>query len=74
MSLGYTVFYLSLLAILPLAACFAKAFTLSPAKFWAAVATPRANAAYKFTLGASLASSMISIVLGGLVAWVLVRY
>ena len=74
MSLGYTVFYLSLLAILPLAACFAKAFTLSPAKFWAAVATPRAIAAYKFTVGASLASSVISIFLGGLVAWVLVRY
>ena len=74
LSLGYTVFYLSLLAILPLAACFAKAFTLSPAKFWAAVATPRAIAAYKFTVGASLASSVISIFLGGLVAWVLVRY
>ncbi len=74
LSLGYTVMYLSLLAIIPLAACFAKAFTLTPAKFWAAVSTERAIAAYKFTLGASLISSAISIVLGGLVAWVLVRY
>lgn len=74
LTLGYTVLYLSLLAIIPLAACFAKAFTLTPAKFWAAVTTPRVIAAYKFTLGASFVSSLISLVLGGLVAWVLVRY
>jgi len=74
LSLGYTVFYLSMLALIPLAACFARAFTLSPGQFWAAVSTDRAVAAYKFSLGASLASAVASIVLGLLIAWVFVRY
>jgi sulfate/thiosulfate transport system permease protein len=73
-SLGYTLMYLSLLALIPLAACFGKAFSLSAAQFWAAVWTPRTIAAYKFTFGASLVSSVASIVLGFLIAWVLVRY
>jgi sulfate transport system permease protein len=72
--MGYTVLYLSLLAIIPLAACFAKALTLSPSKFLAAAATPRAIAAYKFTLGTSLAASIASVAIGSLIAWVLVRY
>ena len=41
LSLGYTLLYLSLLVIVPLAACFGKAFSLSAAQFWAAVWTPR---------------------------------
>lgn len=73
-SLGFTLVYLSLLVLVPLVACFSKAFTLSWSEFWAAAWTPRAVAAYKFTLGASVASSLASIVIGFLVAWVLVRY
>ena len=37
MSLGFTVFYLSLLVLIPLAACFLKASSLSFAQFWQAV-------------------------------------
>lgn len=74
LSLGYTLMYLSLIVLIPLAACFSKAFTLSPEQFWAAVWTPRTIAAYKFTLGASFVSSLASIVLGFVIAWVLVRY
>jgi sulfate transport system permease protein len=74
LSLGYTLVYLSLLALIPLAACFTKAFSLSPAQFWAAVWTPRTIAAYQFTFMVSIASSLASIVLGFVIAWVLVRY
>jgi sulfate/thiosulfate transport system permease protein len=74
LSLGYTVFYLSLLVLLPLAACFLKAASLSPGQFWAAVWTERARAAYALTFGAALAAAGINVVLGLLVAWVLVRY
>lgn len=66
--------YLSLLVLVPLAACFSKAFSLSFAEFWGAVWTPRAIAAYSFSLGAALVSSLASIVLGFVIAWVLVRY
>jgi sulfate/thiosulfate transport system permease protein len=73
-SLGYTVMYLGLLVLVPLAACFSKAATLSWSEFWAAAWTPRAVAAYKFSLGVSVASSITSILIGFVVAWVLVRY
>jgi sulfate transport system permease protein len=74
LSLGYTLMYLGLLAIVPLAACFGKAFSLTFDQFWAAVWTPRTIAAYQFTLGASLVSAIASILLGFVIAWVLVRY
>lgn len=74
LTLGYTVFYLSILALIPLGACFAKAFSLTPRQFIAAVWTDRAVAAYKFTLTSALISAVASIILGLLIAWVLVRY
>src|SRR5437016_309939 len=74
LTLGYSLFYLSLLVLLPLSACVLKAASLSPAEFWAAVSTPRALAAYRLTLAASLAAAILDAVLGFLVAWVLVRY
>ncbi len=66
--------YLGLLVLVPLAACFSKAATLSWSGFWAAAWTPRAIAAYKFSLGVSVISSITSILIGFVVAWVLVRY
>lgn len=74
LSLGYAVTYLSLLVLLPLAACFAKAFTLTPGQFLDAVWTERARAAYALTFGASLAAAVVNVGLGLLVAWVLARY
>jgi sulfate/thiosulfate transport system permease protein len=62
------------LALIPLGACFAKAFTLSPREFLRAAWTDRAVAAYKFSLLSSLWASVASVILGLLVAWVLVRY
>ena len=39
LSLGYTLAYLGLLVMVPLAACFLKAATLPFDRFWAAVST-----------------------------------
>jgi sulfate/thiosulfate transport system permease protein len=72
--LGYSVSYLSLLVLIPLAACFLKAATLSWSEFWAVVWTDRAQAAYALTFGAALAASLVNVVLGLNVAWVLARY
>lgn len=74
LSLGYTVFYLSLLVLFPIAACFLKAGSLSFAEFWGAVWTERARAAYALTFGASLVAAVANVVRGLLLAWVLVRY
>lgn len=74
LSLGFTIFYLSLMILVPMSAGFWKASRLSLADFWAAVSSDRAIAAYELTVGASFVSATINIVLGFVVAWVLVRY
>src|SRR5262245_39437385 len=73
-SLGYVLLYLSLMVLIPLAACGLKASSLTLQQFWAAVWTERARAAYGLTFGASLAAAGVNVVLGLLIAWVLVRY
>jgi sulfate transport system permease protein len=74
LSLGYTLFYLSVLVLIPLSACFFKGASLGLDQFWAAVWTPRARAAYALTFGASFGAAVINVFFGLLVAWVLVRY
>jgi len=74
LSLGYTLFYLGLLVVIPLTACFLKAASLSLDEFWAAVWTPRARAAYALTVGTSVIAAVLDIICGVLIAWVLVRY
>jgi len=74
LSLGYTTFYLGLLVLLPIAAVFVKASTLTFGQFCAAVWTERARAAYLLTFGAALIASLVTLVLGTLIAYVLVRY
>jgi sulfate transport system permease protein len=74
LTLSCTLIYLSVLVLVPLAACLVKAMGLTWEQFEAAVWNDRVRAAYRFTLGASLISAAIDIVLGLLIAWVLVRY
>lgn len=74
LSLGYTVFYLSVLVLFPIAACFLKAASLSFDEFVAAVWTERARAAYLLTFGSSFIAAIANLVLGSIIAWVLVRY
>ncbi|MEQ1599871.1 MAG: sulfate ABC transporter permease subunit CysT [Methylotenera sp.] len=74
LSLGYAVLYLSLIVLIPLSAIFFKAFTLSWADFWQAVASPRVVASYRLTFGASFIGALINVVFGLLTAWVLTRY
>jgi sulfate transport system permease protein len=73
-SLGYTMFYLSVLVLLPITAAFFKAGSLSFDDFWHAVWTARARAAYLLTFGTSLIAAFANLILGSLIAWVLVRY
>jgi sulfate transport system permease protein len=74
LTLGYTVLYLSLIVLLPLATLFAKAGGLTWGAFWEIASDPRAVASYRLTLGASLAAALVNAVFGFIVAWTLVRY
>jgi sulfate transport system permease protein len=73
-TMGFTLVYLSLLVLVPLAALVLKAAGFTWAEFWATASAPRAIAAYKLSFGASFIAAGINMVFGILVAWVLVRY
>ncbi|MBJ6723644.1 sulfate ABC transporter permease subunit CysT [Geomesophilobacter sediminis] len=73
-SLGYTVFYLSFVVLIPLSALVFKTASLSWSEFLAAVTAPRVLASYRVTFGASLLAAAVNGIFGVLVAWVLVRY
>ncbi len=74
LSLGFTLFYLGLIVLIPLSAVFLKTFTMTWEAFWATVTSDRVMASYRLTFGASLLAALINVVFGGIVAWVLVRY
>ena len=74
LSLGFTVFYLSLLVLIPLSATFFKTATMGRHAFWSTVSDPEVVAAYKLTFGASFGAAAFNLVFGLLVAWVLARY
>jgi len=74
LSLGFTLFYLALIVLIPLSAVFLKTFTLTWEAFWNAVSSDRVMASYKLTFGASLIGAALNVVFGGIVAWVLIRY
>jgi sulfate transport system permease protein len=74
LSLGFTIFYLALIVLIPLSAVFLKTFTMTWEAFWSAVTSERVVASYKLSFGASLIAAAINVVFGGIVAWVLVRY
>lgn len=74
LTLGYTLAYLSLLVLIPLAAVFLKTAELSLAEFWNVVTAPRVVASYKLSFGMSLLAAAINAVFGLMLAWALVRY
>ena len=74
LSLGFTVFYLSLIVLIPLSAVFLNTFTMTWEAFWSAVTSDRVMASYRLTFGASMIAAALNVLFGGIVAWVLVRY
>ncbi|MDD5133884.1 MAG: sulfate ABC transporter permease subunit CysT [Phycisphaerae bacterium] len=74
LSFGYTIFYLSLIVLIPLSAVFISAGRLTWDQFWTTVTSPRVLASYRLSFGASFIAAAINAVFGLLVAWVLVRY
>jgi sulfate transport system permease protein len=74
LTLGFSLFYLSLVVLIPLAALALKAASFGWASLWAATTSPRVLASYRLSFGASLAGALTNAAFGLVVAWVLVRY
>jgi sulfate/thiosulfate transport system permease protein len=65
--------YLSIVALIPLAAVVAKSLDLGVDTFWEAVTTEQAVASLRITLIASAIVVVVNAISGTLIAWVLVR-
>jgi sulfate transport system permease protein len=74
LTLGYTLLYLSLVVLLPLAAAFLKTADLGWAQFWRVVTAPRVLASLQLSFGAAALAALVNMFAGLLVAWVLARY
>lgn len=74
LSMGYTLIYLSLIVLIPIAVLFVKASTISFSEFWEIVTDKRVIASYKLTFYTSFLAAVVNAIFGTLIAWVLVRY
>lgn len=72
-TLGFTVLYLSLIVLIPLAGLFWKSASMSWAALWETITSARVLAAYRLSFGTSFVAAAINLVFGLVVAWVLVR-
>jgi sulfate transport system permease protein len=72
--MGFTVFYLSLIVLIPLATLPLSAARLPWSTIWATITDPRVVASYRLSVGASLIAASVNAIFGLLVAWVLARY
>lgn len=74
LALGFTLFYLTLVVLIPLSTVFIKSAGLSASEIWAKMTAPRTLAAFRLSFGAAFAAAAINTVFGVLLAWVLERY
>lgn len=74
LTLGFTVFYLSLIVLIPVAALFWKSASLTWPEFIHTVTMPIAMASYRVTFLTSFFAALANAVFGLILAWVLVRY
>jgi sulfate transport system permease protein len=75
MTMGFTLTYLSLMVLIPLAGLFIMSARMSWADFLhKAVLDPRVLAAYRLSFGSAFIAALVNAVFGFIVAWVLVRY
>ena len=74
LSLGITLTYLCLIALIPLSTVFLKTAGMGWARFWTVISSPRVLAAYRLSFTASFFGASFDAFAGLLVAWALVRY
>ena len=73
-ALGFTLFYLALVVLIPLSALVLRPMELGLSGLWSLLTEPRVLAALRLSFGAALAAAIINAIFGLIVAWVLVRY
>jgi sulfate transport system permease protein len=74
LTLGFTLSYLSLIVLIPLAALLLRAGGLGIGGLWSILSSPRVLHALQLSFGGALVAAAINAVVGSLVAWTFVRY
>ncbi len=74
LTLGYTLVYLSVIVLIPLAVLVLRASSLGASGLWSIATEPRILAALKTSFSLALAAAAINVLFGLVVAWVLSRY
>jgi sulfate transport system permease protein len=74
LSMGFTIFYLSAIVLIPLAALVIRPWSSGFDGFWRIVTDHRVLAALRLSFGAAAIAAGINAVFGPIVAWVLIRY
>ena len=74
LTMGFTVVYLSLIVLIPLAALFLHAAGISWEDYWKIMTEPRTLESFKITFSMAFCAALTNVFFGFIVAWVLVRY
>jgi sulfate transport system permease protein len=74
LSLGISLFFVSLVLLLPISGLVVETSGMGWGRFWQVITDPRVVESYKVTLWTALAASLFNGLFGLLLAWVLVRY
>lgn len=74
LTLGFSLAYLCLIILIPLAGLIFRASSLSAAEFLAILTDERTLAALKISFGTAFIAALVNVVFGVLLCWVLVRY
>ena len=73
-TVGFTLLYLTVIVLIPLAGLPARTASMGWDAFWTTVTDARVMAAYRVTLTTSFWAACVNGIFGLIVAWVLVRY
>ena len=74
LTMGFTLFYLGAIVLIPLGGLVLKTLGIPWPDFWRLATSDRALAAYELTFGAAFLAALANAVFGTLLAWVLTRY
>ncbi|MFO1488239.1 MAG: sulfate ABC transporter permease subunit CysT [Verrucomicrobiota bacterium] len=74
LTMGVTVFFLTVIVLIPLGALVLRACEISWQDFVKMIRDERSLAAFKLTFGAALVAALGNVLFGTILAWVLVRY
>jgi sulfate transport system permease protein len=71
---GFTLFYLALIVLIPMAALLWKSLSMDFKEFLATLGNSRVQASFRLTFGASLVAAVVNLIFGAIAAWSLTRY